>query len=65
MARLGARGWAGEKSGLFEHPAGIVISLATRAAIDALACPHRFFEVYEPAVGCQARLVLVSRVRLE
>jgi len=39
MAR---QGWAGEKSGLLEHPAGVFFCRATCAAIEILACRNRF-----------------------
>jgi hypothetical protein len=39
---LARQGWAGEKSGLFEHPAGVFSSGAHVRTIDVLAYQHSF-----------------------
>ena len=42
-ARLGTQGWEGEKSGLFEHPAGVFFSYVTRVGHRSPAVLKWFF----------------------
>jgi Zn-dependent M28 family amino/carboxypeptidase len=46
MAR---RGWAGEMSGLFEHPACRILIALGAGAIDYQACHNSFFTACKPA----------------
>jgi hypothetical protein len=52
IRRVSARqGWVGEKSGLFEHPAGVLFCCATCETIEVLTCQNSF------SAACQVDLV--------
>ncbi len=44
---LARRGWAGEKDGLFDHPAGVFFCRAIREDHRRLECQDRFYVVCE------------------
>ena len=48
-ARLGAPGWAGEKSGLFEHPAAVAIAQLQSNKLFNF-CPQRVSLFYRPGI---------------